>query len=64
MTVQDLFRILLEIQEVKLYSHKLHRYVWNGMIKDMPNCFFDNLVSSLYSLNDTDDSYLRINIVD
>jgi hypothetical protein len=62
MTVQYLFKILLDEQEIELYSHKLHMNVWEGEAKDIPSCFFDNLVTSLYSLNGSVDSYLVISI--
>lgn len=64
MSIENLFRILLDEQEVEIYSHKLHRSLWNGEVKDIPNCYFDNVVSSLYSLNDSYDSYIRINIIE
>lgn len=62
MTVQDLYRVLLNEQEVEIYSHKVDIIVWTGKARDIPICFFNNLVSSLYSQNDSNDSYIRINL--
>ena len=64
MTVQDLFRILLDDEKVVLYSPKSHRCLWEGEVKYIPNCFFDKLVISLYSLNGSIESYLKINIIE
>lgn len=64
MTVEGLFRILLDDEEIMLYSRKTNKCIWEGVVKDIPNCFFDNLVSNLYSLNGSSDSYLVINIIE
>lgn len=64
MTVENLFRVLLSEQEVEIYSHKLQQTIWHGIVKNIPNCFFDNLISSLYSLKDIYDSFIRIDIIE
>lgn len=64
MTVENLFRVLLSEQQVEIYSHKLQQSIWCGTVKNIPNCFFDNLISSLYSLKGTYESFIIIDIIE
>ena len=58
MTVEDLFRILLEEEEVEIELK--NKIVWFGKVKDMPNCYFNSIVNLLYSVPYTYESYIRI----
>ena len=61
MTVQDLFRILLDCEEV-LFNTKSAVDVWHGLVKDIPSNYFDYIVDNIYSLaDDYGSSYLVIN---
>lgn len=64
MLLQDLYRILLDKEEIVLCSHKSYECLWEGEVKDIPSCFFDKIVTSLYLLNASIDSYLIINIIE
>lgn len=58
MLVQDLFRIMLddEVVEIELKNE----IIWYGKVKDIPNCYFNCIVNLIYSVPNTDDSYMRI----
>ena len=58
MTVQDLFRILLEEEELEIEIK--NEIVWYGKVKDMPNCYFNCIVNLLYSVPYDCESYIRI----
>lgn len=47
MTVQDLFRILLDDEEIEIELK--NEMVWFGKAKDIPNCYFNCIVNLLYS---------------
>ena len=62
MTVQDLFRILPEYESV-LFNTKRVTSEWYGLVKDIPNSYFDCLVESIYSMaHGYSNSYIVINI--
>lgn len=61
MTVQDLFRILSDYEEV-LFNTKSAVDVWHGLVKDIPSDYFDYLIDNIYSLADGyGSSYIVIN---
>lgn len=59
MTVQDLFRILLDNEEVVFYTNKNFQE-WSGLAKDIPIRLFDYLIDSIYSLEDSGESCIII----
>lgn len=62
MTVQNLFRILLDDEEIEIELN--NEIVWYGKVKDMPNCYFNSIVNLLYSVPYECESYIRIIIDD
>ena len=58
MTVEDLFRILLDDEEIEIELNK--EIVWFGKVKDIPNCYFNFIVKLLYSVPYSYESYIRI----
>nr|DAW20232.1 MAG TPA: hypothetical protein [Caudoviricetes sp.] len=59
MTVQDLFRILLDSEEVILNTSYVQ---WSGLAKDIPCRFFDYLIDTIYSVGDSGESCIIINL--
>lgn len=62
MTVQDLFRVLPDYEEVE-FNTKSVTGVWYGLVRDIPSSYFDYIIESIYSMS-TDygsSSYLVIN---
>lgn len=60
MRVEDLFRILLDDEEIEIELNK--EIVWLGKVKDIPNCYFNFIVKSLYSIPYSYESCIRITI--
>lgn len=61
MTVQDLFRILPDYEEV-LFNTKCVTGVWYGLVKDIPSNYFGYIIDSICSLaDDYGNSYIVIN---
>lgn len=61
MTVQELFRILPDFEEV-LFNTNYATDVWNGLVKDIPSDYFDYMIDSIYSMSDDyGNSYIVIN---
>jgi hypothetical protein len=58
MSVQDLFRIVLDDEEIEIELNK--EIVWFGKVKDIPNCYFNCIVNLLYSVPYACESYIRI----
>ena len=58
MTIQDLFRILLNGEEIEIELK--NEIVWFGKVKDIPNCYFNCIVNSLYSVPFSCESCIRI----
>ena len=61
MLVQDLFRIMLDEEEVEIKS-KNGICLWYGKNEDIPNEYFDKIVDTIYSLEMSHDSYIVITI--
>lgn len=61
MTVQELYRILLESEEVLFYTNK-NFLVWNGLVRDIPSRYFDYLIDNIYSVSDSEMSCIIINL--
>lgn len=58
MLVQDLFRILLNDQEIEIELK--NEIVWFGKVKDIPNYYFNSIVNLLYSVPFSYEDYIRI----
>lgn len=59
MTVQELYRILLESEEVIFYTNK-NFLMWNGLVRDIPARYFDYLIDNIYSVSDSGESCIII----
>lgn len=62
MAVQELFRIMLDGEEVEI---KMNNGItlWYGKSEDIPDEYFDAIVNSIYSFNTSNQSYIVIEIV-
>ena len=62
MTVQDLFRIMLDEEEVEI---KMNNGItlWYGKNEDMPSEYLEKIVKSIYSFNGINESYIVIEVV-
>lgn len=61
MTVQELFRVLSDFEEV-VFNTKRATGVWHGLVKDIPSNYFDYIIDGIYSMaNDYGSSYIVIN---
>ena len=61
MTVQELFRILLDNELVIFVTNKNFEE-WVGLAKDIPSRFFDYLIDTIYSVEDSGESAIIINL--
>ena len=59
MIVQDLFRILLDSEEVMFYTNK-NFVQWTGLARDIPSRLFDYLIDTIYSVEDSGESCIVI----
>lgn len=59
MTVQDLFRILLDSEEV-VFSTNKNLVEWTGLARDIPSRLFDYLIDTIYSVEDSGESCIII----
>lgn len=59
MSVQELFRILLDSEEIIFVTNK-NFVEWSGLAKDTPSRFFDYLIDTIYSVTDSGESCIMI----
>lgn len=62
MTVQDLYRVIFDEEEVEIKSNK-GITLWYGKNEDIPNEYFDKIVNATYSFNTSNLSYIVIEVV-
>lgn len=60
MTVQELFRILRDSEEVVIYIKNFVQ--WSGLTKNIPSSYFDYLIDNIYSISDSGESCIIINL--
>lgn len=61
MLVQDLYRVILDKEEIEIKSKK-GVTLWYGKNEDMPDKYFEKVVYMLYSLKGTYEAYTVIEI--
>lgn len=59
MSIQDLFRILLDSEEIIIVTNK-NFVKWRGYTKDIPYRLFDYLIDVIYSASDSGESCIII----
>lgn len=59
MIVQDLYRVIHDIEEVEICL-KNGVTLWHGKNEDMPNKYFEKVVNAIYSLKGTYEAYIVI----
>ena len=59
MTVQELFRVLLDSEEV-VFSTNKNLVEWTGLARDIPSRLFDYLIDTIYSVEDSGESCIVI----
>lgn len=59
MIVQDLYRVISDIEEVQICL-KNGVTLWHGKNEDMPNKYFEKVVNAIYSLKGTYEAYIVI----
>lgn len=62
MILENLYRILLDSEYICLYSFDEHKNLWCGALKDVPNCYMNCNVYSMYTHTIDTGSCLIINI--
>ena len=62
MILENLYRILLDSEFIYLYSFDKHKNLWCGALKDVPNCYMNCNVYSMYTRTIDTGSCLIINI--
>lgn len=52
MTLQDLYRVLVDSQFIEIYKPNMGVQCgkWSGRAKDMPSCYFDSKIIKMYSM--------------
>ena len=61
MTVQDLYRIINDEEEIEIRLDK-DIILWYGKNEDIPIKYFGKIVNSIYSFKDSYESYIIIEI--
>lgn len=61
MLVQDLYRVILDTEEIEIKS-KNGVTLWYGKNEDIPNKYFEKVVNTLYSLKGTYEAYTVIEV--
>lgn len=62
MLLGDLYRILLDSEFIYLYSFDEYEKLWCGTLKDLPDCYMNCSVYSIYTHTIDTGSCLVINI--
>lgn len=62
MLVENLYRILTNNEFIYLYSFDERKNLWCGILKDMPSCYMNCYVYSMYTHIIDSGSCLVINI--
>ena len=52
MTVQDLYRVLVDSQFIEIYKPNTDEMCgkWCGRAKDIPSCYFESNIIKMYSI--------------
>lgn len=52
MTLQDLYRVLIDSQVIEIYKHNMGETcgIWSGRAKDIPSCYFESKIIKMYSI--------------
>ena len=62
MTIEDLFRVLIDSTNVFIYDIKIDKYLWHGRVVNMPICYFDRVIKNIYARTTNIGSAIVINI--
>lgn len=52
MTVQELYRVLVDSQFIEIYKPNMGEMCgkWSGRAKDIPSCYFESNIIKVYSI--------------
>ena len=62
MTIEDLFRVLIDSTNVFIYDIKIDKYLWHGRVVNMPICYFDRVIKNIYARTTNIGGAIVINI--
>lgn len=62
MTIEDLFRVLIDSTNVFIYDIKINKYLWYGRVVNMPICYFDRVIKNIYARTTNIGGAIVINI--
>ena len=62
MTLENLFRVLIDSTNVFIYDIKINKYLWHGRVVNIPICYFDRVIKNIYTRTTNIGSALVINI--
>ena len=61
MSVQDLYRVILDGEELEIKTEN-GICLWYGKNEDMPKEYFDKIVDTIYSFEGSNETYIVITI--
>ena len=66
MTVQDLYRVLVDTQFIEIHNPITIENCsnWSGRAKDIPSCYFDSNIIKVYSIykSNTESTHIVVHI--
>ena len=62
MTIEDLFRVLIDSTNVFIYDIKIDKYLWHGRVVNIPICYFDRVIKNIYARTTNIGGAIVINI--
>lgn len=62
MSIEDLFRVLINSTNVFIYDIKIDNYLWHGRVVNIPICYFDRTIKNIYARTTNVGSAIVINV--
>ena len=62
MTIENLFRILIDSQLLFIYDKNEEKYLWRGRSVNLPISYFDRLIKNIYTTTTNNGSALIITV--
>lgn len=62
MTIENLFRILIDSQLLFIYDKNEENYLWWGRSVNLPISYFDRLIKNIYTISTNNGSVIVITI--
>lgn len=62
MTIENLFRVLIDSTHIFIYDINNEKYLWHGRVVNIPICYFDRVIKNIYARTTNIGSAIVINI--